>query len=194
MSQGTSGFSPLVPSPGAPQALQQLTQLVLQENSSQGRPVPVQGNKSEPGPSPASNQHGPSSMRFNCLFIILAHRGYKEARHFRASSRRTWEYPDKITTAMRKESVLSRMAPGARDSMRGSQPVRHVTDPPFIFSALSNSIHAGRKALRQKFELTAPSAPASLSALIVYLKCLKKSITSHGFTAKAKRLRETLSF
>ena len=74
---------------------------------------------------------------------------------------------------MRKESVLSRMAPGARDSMRGSQSKR-MADPrcflcPFQFYLCGEE----RGTKGQEFELTAPSAPASLFRLIVYLKCLK---------------------
>lgn len=66
------------------QALLPVTQLLLQEKSSQEPAhAPHAGNKAELGPS-ASNQHRSSSMRFNCLFIILAHRGYKEAWRFRA--------------------------------------------------------------------------------------------------------------
>ena len=97
-------------------ALLQLTRLLLQEQASQESrpPAPQAGNKAGPGPFPASNQHRPSSMRFNCLFIILALRGCKEAWHFRAHHpTEPWEL-SRLKNNNKNEK-------GARLSLKGSR-------------------------------------------------------------------------
>lgn len=72
--------TPFLQRPSAP-AASQVMGLLLPETSGQA-PCPTCTELGWAAPSPASNQHRPSSRRFNCLFVILAHRGYKEAWHF----------------------------------------------------------------------------------------------------------------
>lgn len=87
-STGTSGNTGFPPSPFPPEpqpscSLPAATASPPREIQPGARPrAPRTEHRAGPCPSPASNQHRPSSMRFNCLFIILAHRGYKEAWHF----------------------------------------------------------------------------------------------------------------
>lgn len=137
--------------------------------------APRAEHKAGPCPSPTSNQHRPSSMRFNCLFIILAHRGYKEAWHFCARHpAEPWELSRlKKTTARTKGPVLNWMASGARASVRG--PGRRAWQPLAVCCALSDSIWTERRVPQRDENLNSqpPSAPMSLFCLIVYLKCLE---------------------
>lgn len=123
------------------QAPLQLTSLPPEKYSQ--APGPAGRGQGWAVPSPASNQHRPSSMRFNCLFIILARRGYRQRQRGvsectiqeNAGSRNG----EKIATESGKEPVLSRMASGARDSVRGPRPKR-VAAPRCLFCPFQSCV------------------------------------------------------
>lgn len=131
-------------------------------------------------------------MRFNCLLIILAHRGYKEARHFQA------HHPPEPWELSRLKNTNS-SEKGVRLEQNGSRcpwlneriPIKNAWWTLTVLSALSNSIRAGRRGAKKDGNLNSqpPSAPVSLFRLIVYLKFWKVN-SFPWLHSKAKRLKE----
>lgn len=95
---------------------------------------------------------------------------------------------------MRKEPVFSQTASGACDSMRGP-PSKPMEAPHCLFCPFQFCLSGEESATKgREFELTAPKCTNVLFLPDCILKVTVKSITSHGFTAKPKIKKETLSF
>lgn len=193
-STGTSantGFlrSPFPPGPQLSCSLPAATASPPRETEPGARPrAPRTEHKAGPCPSPTSNQHRPSSMRFNCLFIILAHRGYKEAWHFCARHpAEPWE--------------LSRLKKNNSQDKGDCLELNGFRSPWLSERARAQSVAAPRCLLcpfrfylsgeesatkRWEFELTAPECTNVPFLPDCVLKVPGKSITSHGFTAKPR--------
>lgn len=78
------------------------------------------------------------------------------------------------------------MAPGARDSMRGSQSKMHSGPSLFSLPFPILFVREGEAQKKREFELTAPKYTSVPFPPDCILKVPEKSITSHGFTAKPK--------